>query len=300
MEDSIELAQLATEQKKPVAFLWPRSTGWLLALLLVWLYHSILYRLAVQWAGDPNFSHGFFVPAFSLFVLWQNRKQLNKVRISPSWTGLPIVILALVMLVLGVLGVELFTSRSSFIILLAGLIILFRGWPLFRAVLFPWAFLFLMVPLPAVILQHFTFPLQILASKLATWSLQVVGIPALREGNQIYLPHITLEVAEACSGIRSLMSLSTVAIIYGYLMDRRTVVRMALFVASVPIAVAANSLRIIGTGILVQYFSPRAADGYFHSWWGVFIFVIALIMLYLLHQGICLLWPERQERKENA
>jgi len=289
MESSVELAPPAVEQRKPVPRLWPRAAGWLLVLLLVWLYHSILYRLALQWWGDPNFSHGFFVPAFSLFVLWQDRDQLKKVRISPSWTGLPFVILALVMLVLGVLGVELFTSRASFIVLLAGLIILFRGWPLFRAVLFPWAFLFLMVPLPAIILQHFTFPLQILASKLATWALQSVGIPALREGNVIDLPRFPLQVVEACSGIRSLVSLLTFSIIYGYLMDDRKSVRVALACAAVPIAITANVFRIFVTGLVGQW-NPDLAQGFYHEFQGWLVFVVALGLLFAVHRVINLIW----------
>jgi exosortase D (VPLPA-CTERM-specific) len=290
MESSVELAPMAVEQKRPVALLWPRAAGWLLVLLLVWLYHSILYRLAVQWWGDPNFSHGFFVPAFSLFVLWQSRNRLTKVRISPSWTGLPIVMLGLVMLVLGVLGVELFTSRSSFIVLLAGLIILFRGWPLFRAVLFPWAFLFLMVPLPAIILQPFIFPLQILASKLSTWSLQLVGIPTLRDGNVINLPSISLEVAEACSGIRSLVSLLTLAIIYGYLTEDRNRVRVVLACAAVPIAVLANVFRIFGTGLVGQLWDPAKAKGFFHEFQGWLVFVVALGLLFAVHRLINAIW----------
>ncbi len=290
MESSVELAPMAVEQKKQIALLWPRIAGWILVLLLVWLYHSIFYRLAVQWWGDPNFQHGFLVPAFSLFVLWHKRDQLRKIRVSPSWSGLPIIIFALLMLVFGELGVELFTSRSSFIIMLAGLIILFRGWPLFRAVLFPWAFLFLMVPLPAIILQRFTFPLQILASKLATWSLQTIGTPALREGNQIYLPHITLEVAEACSGIRSLVSLFTLAIIYGYLTEDRNRVRVALACAAVPIAVLANVFRIFGTGLVGQFWDPAKAQGFFHEFQGWVVFVVSLLLLFGLHRLINLIW----------
>ena len=290
MEDSIELPPLAAARNRPVASLWPRVGGWLLLLLVVWLYHSILYRLIMQWAIDPNFSHGFFVPAFALFVLWQDRERLKNVRISPSWTGLPIIILALVMLWLGVLGVELFTSRSSLIVLLAGLIILFRGWPLFRAVLFPWAFLFLMVPLPAIILQQFTFPLQMFTSKLSAWSLEAVGIPVLREGNVIVLASLQLEVAEACSGIRSLVSLFTLAIIYGYLLENRNWVRVVLACSAVPIAVLANVFRIFGTGLLGQLWDPDKAQGFFHEFQGWLIFVVSLLLLFALHRVINLIW----------
>jgi len=279
-------------------------TWWLqlavLGALSLWLYSSTLAHLVGQWYHDPDFSHGFVVPMFSAYVVWLKRRQLARLPVQPSWSGLALLVLGLGVFAVGQLGAELFLARSSMLLVLAGLIVLFMGWTYFGALLFPAAFLILMVPIPAIIFNQITFPLQLLDSHLAAVVLPWFGVPVFRAGNVINLPGIQLNVAEACSGIRSLMSLSTVAIIYGYLMDRRTVVRMALFVASVPIAVAANSLRIIGTGILVQYFSPRAADGYFHSWWGVFIFVIALIMLYLLHQGICLLWPERQERKENA
>ncbi len=287
----LEVDRIPAARKDPVAaFPGLRPGAWLLLLLLVWLYHSIAFHLAVQWAKDPNFSHGFFVPAFALFVLWQNRHRLKTIALSPSWTGLPLLVLGLVMLAFGVLGVELFTSRSSFLVLLAGLIILFRGWPLFRAVLFPLAFSFLMIPLPAIILQRFTFPLQMFASKLAAWSLQAVGIPVLREGNVIMLASLSLEVAEACSGIRSLVSLLTLAIIYGYLIENRNWVRIVLACSAVPIAVIANVFRIFGTGLLGQLWDPDKAQGFFHEFQGWLVFVVSLILLFTLHRLINLVW----------
>ncbi len=267
-----------------------------LAAFSLWLYGSTLFHLVGQWYHDPDFSHGFFVPLFSAYVVWLNRKRLARIPLQPSWSGLALLVVGLSVFAVGQLGAELFLARSSLLLVLAGLIVLFLGWTYFRALLFPLAFLILMVPIPAILFNQITFPLQLLDSHLAAIVLPWFGVPVFREGNVINLPGIQLNVAEACSGIRSLMSLSTMSIIYGYLMDSRTVVRILLFVASIPIAVAANSLRIIGTGLLVQYWSPDAAKGYFHSWWGVFIFVIALIMLYLLHRGVCLLWPERMEK----
>jgi exosortase D (VPLPA-CTERM-specific) len=279
---------------------WPRIQGWSLVLLVGWLYYSILYHLGVQWISDPNFSHGFFVPAFSLYVIWQDRQKLKAIPSEPSWLGLPLVIVALLMLVLGVLGVELFTSRFSLLILLAGLIILFRGWTFFRAVLFPWAFLILMIPLPNLILQKFTFPLQMLASKMSTFLLQVIGVPALREGNVIHLPYMSLEVAEACSGIRSLLSLLTLAIIYGYLMEKRNWVRVVLACAAIPIAVVANGLRIFGTGIVGEYWDPDKAQGFFHEFQGWLIFVVTLILLFALHRVINLIWKPKSGAKEET
>ena len=273
----------------------PWQLGVLLALSL-WLYWSTLARLVAQWWTDPNFSHGFFVPLFSAFVIWQERDRLARITPRPSWFGLAVVLGGMVVLIVGRLGAEIFLDRSSLLLLLAGIVILFFGWNLFRAVLFPWAFLLLMIPIPTIIFNQITFPLQLLASKVAAAVLPIFGVPILREGNVINLPSMALEVAEACSGIRSLMSLVTLAIIYGFLMEKRLWVRWFLALASVPIAVAANSARIIGTGLLVQYWDAEKAEGYFHASWGWIIFVISLIMLYALHALIRLLFPERADK----
>jgi len=271
------------------SFFGEKWANWRIAvvlLLVAWLYAPIVARLAQQWWSDPNFSHGFFVPAFSAFVLWQDRFRLAAISRKPSSWGLPLILLALAMLVLGVFGAELFLSRLSLIALAAGLVIFFLGWQMLRAVLFPLLFSILMVPIPAIVFGQITFPLQILASKLAAWSLPLCGVPVLREGNVINLPAMPLEVAEACSGIRSLLSLTTLAIMYGYLMEKRVGVRTILALASIPIAVAANGFRIIGTGLLVQYWDPDKAEGFFHAFSGWLIFVVSLFMLFMLHQAL--------------
>ena len=270
--------------------LWQVSV---LAVVSVWLYWHTLLHLVGQWWSDPNFSHGFFVPLFSAFVIWQERDRLARITPQPSWAGLIVLLAGLGVLIIGRLGAELFLDRSSLLLVLAGVVILFLGWNLFRVVLFPWAFLLLMIPLPTIVFNQITFPLQLLASKVAATVLPVLGVPILREGNVINLPSMALEVAEACSGIRSLMSLVTLAIIYGYLMERRLWVRWLLAIASVPIAVAANSMRIIGTGLLVQYWDADKAEGYFHASWGWIIFVVSLIMLYALHALVRISFPER-------
>ncbi len=271
-----------------------------LAALSLWLYWSTLGHLVMQWWNDPNFSHGFFVPFFSAFVLWQERGRLARLVPNPSWSGLAVIVLALVTLIVGRLGAELFLARSSLLILLAGVVILFLGWNFFRAVLFPWAFLFLMIPIPTIIFNQITFPLQLLASKVSAAALPLLGVPVLREGNIINLPAMALEVAEACSGIRSLMSLVTLAIIYGYLTEKRIWVRWLLAIAAVPITVAANSVRIIGTGLLVQYWDADKAEGYFHASWGWIIFVISLLMLYALHGLVRLVSPGRADASQPA
>jgi len=264
-----------------------KSLWWQIGILLVllgWIYARILSHLVWQWWHDPNFSHGFFVPLFSLFVLWSDRSRLSSLTPKPSWTGLFILGLASCTLIVGVLGAELFLSRVSLLLMIAGLIVLFAGWNYLRVVLFPWLFLILMIPIPTIIFNEITFPLQILASKVASAILPLLGVPVLRQGNIIMLAQMSLEVAEACSGIRSLLSLITLAIIYGYLMETRIWVRVLLGFAAIPIAVAANSLRIVGTGLLVQYWNPDKAEGFFHAFSGWLIFVISLLMLFLVHR----------------
>lgn len=274
------------------------SWQWAVILLLVvWLYGSILARLFNQWMNDPNFSHGIFVPAFALFLVWKNWERLKSIPASGSWFGLILIVGALLVLLLGVLGAELFLSRTSLLILLAGLMILFQGWNFFRAALFPWAVLVLMIPVPTIILQRFTFPLQIFASKLASTLLPLAGVPVLREGNIIMLPAMPLEVAEACSGIRSLLSLITLAVIYGYLMETRVWVRVLLVILAIPIAVAANSFRIVGTGLLVQYWDPEKAEGFFHTFSGWLIFVVSLMLLFLAHSVVSHIWKRPSQEQ---
>jgi exosortase len=199
----------------------------------------------------------------------------------------------LVLLVLGQLGAENFLARFSILLQLAGFVILFLGWNFFRAVLFPWACLLLMIPIPALILSQVTFPLQLLVSRVSADALELLRVPVALEGNILRLAAMPLEVAEACSGIRSLISMVTLAVIYGFLMERRIWVRWLLAFASVPIAIAANSVRIIGTGLLVQYWDAQKAEGYFHASWGIIIFVVSLLLLYAVHGLIGLFWPEK-------
>jgi len=272
------------------------ATAWqlgILAALCLWLYWGTLAHLVSQWAHNQDFSHGFFVPLFSAFVVWQERDRLARIPVRPSWSGLAILASALLVLIIGQMGAELFLSRASLLLVLAGLTVLFFGWAMFRATLFPWAFLILMIPIPIIIFNQITFPLQLLASRVAGVVLPWFNVPIYREGNIIHLAAMPLEVAEACSGIRSLMTLITLAIIYGFLLERRLWVRVALALASVPIAIIANSGRIIGTGLLVQYWDPDKAEGYFHTSWGWIVFVLCLLLFFSLHRAIVMVWPDR-------
>jgi exosortase len=256
----------------------------LLACVLVYLYGSVFSRLASQWSHDANFSHGFFVPVFALYVLWDRRQTLARVDRRPAWSGLWLLLSGLLCLSVGVLGAELYLSRVSIVPVLGGLAALFLGWRFLRAAAFPWLFLLLMIPPPALIFNQITFPLQIFASEAAANLLPLLGVPVLREGNVIHLPAMALQVAEACSGIRSLMSLVTLAVMYGYVLENRRTLRVLLALAAVPIAVAANSLRIVGTGLLVQYWDPDKAEGFFHTFSGWIIFVVSILLLFAVRR----------------
>lgn len=270
----------------------------LLACGVLVLYARILIHLAESWVENPNYSHGFFVPVFCAWVVWRERRRFAQAPVQPSNAGLFVIFGALGILILGVFGAELFLSRTSLLFLLAGLLIYFRGWKFFRVALFPWAVLFLMIPLPAIVFNQIALPLQFEASKLATGMLGVLGVPVLREGNIIHLPALNLDVVEACSGIRSLVSLITLAAFYGYLCEPRVWRRWLLVLAAIPIAVFANGVRIMGSGLLGQYWSPDKAEGFFHMFSGVLIFAVSLLTLIALHQ--ILSWPSRASHRSLA
>jgi exosortase len=278
--------------------LYPSVLDWkqflILGCFLIALYGAVCVKLVSDWYVLPDFSHGFLIPFFALFLLWDKRNAIAAVPIQPSWAGLSLVVFALVVLILGVFGAELFLSRLSLVLLLAGLVWTLMGAPMLRELRFVLFVLLLAIPLPAVIFNQITFPLQLMASRLASALLPLAGVPVLREGNVIQLPAMQLEVAEACSGIRSLLSLFTVAVLFGYFMEKTTRNRVILALASVPIAVAANVFRIFGTGLCVQYWDPDKALGFFHEFSGWLMFVLSLLCLFLV-QKVMALYESRKE-----
>jgi exosortase len=251
------------------------------------VYYGVLGKLVNDWWQIPDFSHGFLVPPFAAFLIWERRSVLASIKPSPSWSGLAVILFAIGVLTVGIYGAELFLSRSSLLILLAGLVLFFGGRPFLKELSFPLLVLVLAIPLPTLILNQITFPLQIFASKVASDLLPLFGVPVLREGNVIELPLLRLEVAEACSGIRSLMSLFTMAVFYGYFAEKSKWRRVLLVLASIPIAIAANVVRIVGTGLCVQYWDPVKAMGFFHEFSGWVIFIVSLTCLYGIHQLMC-------------
>lgn len=255
-----------------------------LVAAFVWLYWNILSSLVRQWSSDDNYSHGFFVVPLALYFVWERRAALGNAAIRPSSAGLVIVAASLLLLVAGLLGAELFLTRVSLIGVIAGSVLFIWGWEHFRVLAFPIAFLLLMIPLPAIVFNQLAFPLQLVASRAGETAIAAAGIPVLREGNLLHLPGRTLEVAEACSGIRSLVSLLMLAIVLGYFTERRAGPRVILALAAVPIAILANATRVAGTGLASHWISPEAADGFFHTFSGWLMFLVALGGLLLLQR----------------
>lgn len=256
--------------------------AWFGALLLA-CYAPVLMRLGSDWIIDEDMGHGFFVPAVALYIAWQKRDEILATTYRPFLPGLAVVLLGGVQLMAATLGVELFLARTAFIVSLGGILLTMGGWKLLKDLGFPLFLLCFMVPLPAIIYNQITFPLQLLASQIAEHALSAVGIPVLRDGNILELPSQRLSVVEACSGIRSLLSLSFLSLVYGYFFDNKTWMRWVLLVLTVPIALTANAFRVTITGILSEL-NPELAQGLFHSLEGWVIFMIALVMLVAAHK----------------
>jgi exosortase len=268
--------------------------GWLLICALTGaVYYRVLAKLVIDWWQIPDFSHGFLVPIFAAYLVWAKRNTLLETRIAPTWNGIALVVTGLVVLILGVYGAELFLARVSLVILLAGLVLCFGGWELLKELRFVLLVLLLAIPIPSILFNEITLPLQFLASKLASAMLPLFGVPVLREGNVIELPAMKLEVVEACSGIRSLMSLFTLSVFYGYFMEKSNVRRAILAVSSIPIAITANAVRILGTGLCVQYWDPEKAMGFFHELSGWVMFLVSLGCLFIVHR-IMYMFPARR------
>ena len=253
---------------------------------LAWIYEGVLAGLIRQWASDDNYSHGFLVVPLAAYFVWERRHALAKAVARPSLFGPLAVTLSLLVFVTGTLGAELFLARISLIGVLAGVVLFLYGPAHLRLLMFPLAFLFLMVPLPAIVFNQIAFPLQLVASNAGEWVIATAGVPVLRDGNVLQLPSRTLEVAEACSGIRSLISLLMLSVLLAYFTERRLWRRLVLVVATVPLAIVANAIRVAGTGLASEWISPAAADGFFHTFSGWLMFLVTCAGLLAIQKAL--------------
>ena len=246
------------------------------------LYGRLLVGLAMTWTVDGNYSHGLLLLPVAAYLIWSRRLDFSATRRRPAAAGLVVIVGILILLLVATAGVEFFLMRLSAIGVAAGIILFLAGWPWLRLLRFPLGLSLLTIPLPPVLFYQVAFPLQLLATRFGVAALQLLGIPVLREGNLIALAHTTLEVTEACSGIRSLVSMFALAVLYGYFSDPRRAVRMVIAFSSIPIAIVANGLRITGTGIAAHYFGPAAASGFLHTFSGLMVFMTSLLMLVVM------------------
>jgi exosortase len=280
-----------------------------IAFAIIFTYATVMAKLFHDWWNDENYSHGLLIPFIIGYIIWTQRDKLAGVsaRSSLLWGGLAIVF-ALFALWAGVAGAELYTQRLSLILILAGITLYFWGFTILRMLLVPLGLLFLAMPIPAIVFNKIAFPLQLFASRCAVWSMSMLGIPVLRQGNIIELKPLNsfdtkkLEVVEACSGIRSLMTLLTLAVVFAYFthapgensngngsgsskrfgwLKSYWFWRAVILVASaVPIAILTNAFRVSGTGVLAHYYGTAVADGFFHSFSGWAIYIVAFILLF--------------------
>jgi exosortase len=266
---------IAEPGERTMLYVW---CGSIIALLGI--YFPVLSNMVHHWSVVEDYQHGFIIAPLAFFFAWERRWDLEDARIEGSWLGLIPLSVGLISLSIGRLGTELMTMRGGFILTLIGLVLLLLGREIFRILAFPLLFLFLMVPLPQSLVNTIAFPLQLLAARFAVWSLQELGIPALVEGNIIHLAHTELFVHEACSGLRSLMALITLGIVFAYFFKRGVRWIQILLVAStLPIAILVNAFRVALTGFLTHYFGIEAAEGSVHHFQGIMTFGMAFFLL---------------------
>ncbi len=260
----------------------------LLVVGFVFLYSDVVVNLVIQLSTDDNFSNCFLIVPIALYFVWERRVRLAEAARQPTILGIVVLLGSLVLLAFGTLGAELFMTRIALLATLVGLLLFTCGWQHLKILAFPLAFLLLMIPLPAIIFNEIAFPLQLLAARLGAASLLELNVPVLREGNLIVLASTTLEVTEACSGIRSLISLISMGIVIGYFMDPRPSVRTVITLATIPVAIIVNGLRIVGTGLAVQWYGPKASEAFFHAFSGWLLFIVAFVTIFLFQ--LLVLW----------
>jgi exosortase len=270
-----------SSETRPIPFV---AIAWFGVLLIV-AYFPTIKHLVEQWSTDEDVGHGFFVPVVAGYIAWQRRDQLLAIEWKPAWWGVGVMLWGMLQSYVGALGAELFLQRTALSITLVGLLLVLGGVNLVRALAFPLLLLPFMIPIPAVIYNQITFPLQLFATATAEYVLALLGIPVLRDGNVLELASQKLNVVEACSGIRSLLSLTFLSLVYAYFFDKHVWMRWALLIGTVPIAILANAGRVTITGILSEI-NPELAHGFFHSLEGWIIFLIAFAMLLVLHVAI--------------
>lgn len=264
--------------------------------LAIATFAPILYYMALHWKSDANYSHGFLVAPLALYFAWERLPQLKQAPIDPTWWGVVPLLAGSLALTVGRLGVELMSMRIAFVLTLIGILLLTLGRSPSRILAFPLLFLFLMVPLPQSLVNVIAFPLQLTAANLAVGALHRLGIPVLLEGNVIHLAETQLFVAEACSGLRSLMALSTLGVVFAYFFRKNFFERAILIASTIPIAILVNAFRVGLSGYLTHRYGSGAAEGTIHQLEGFLTFGLAFAVLLLEAWLLKALWPQSWRR----
>ncbi|WP_029897879.1 exosortase A [Desulfohalovibrio reitneri] len=259
---------------------WPGWVAFFAVLSLV--YFPVVQGMVEDWATDENYSHGFLVPLIAGYLVYRKRDELNQTPVGTAPIGLAVVAGGVGMLVLGWLASEYFTMRSSLVVVLAGASLFLLGRRVTGKLAAPLAYLLLMVPIPYVLYNAAAFPLKLFVTEISVFTLKTMGVVVWQEGNILMFPHITLEVANACSGLRSIMSLLAIGVAYALIFHRSNIQRALLILSTIPLAVITNALRVVGTGILAKYFGEAAAKGFFHEFAGLFVFMTAVALFVAL------------------
>jgi exosortase len=253
---------------------------------LVFAYSAIGIRLVQQWRDDENYSHGFIVVPIAICFAWQRRHAALSAPRRPTAWGLSLVVASLGLLVVGTLGAELFLARLSLVGVVAGVVLFLFGPACLGALKVPLLFLLLAIPLPTIVLNAVTFPLQLVASRAGEALIRAAGVPVIREGNVIELASLRLEVVEACSGIRSMMALLTCACVVVCIRPTRAATAAVVIAATVPVAIATNALRVAIAGLAAQLAGPWAAEGFLHACSGTVLFLVGLCGLLALERSV--------------
>jgi len=248
-------------------------------VVLLILYLPVLIPLVHDWIDLPDFSHGFLVPLVSIYLVWGKREKLAAPPRPDNW-GFALLLFGLALLFFGKVAAEFFTQRFSLLFVIAGIVLFLLGRDHLRTIAFPLLILVFMIPLPSILLEKITAPMQLIASTCAANSLDLLGIPVLREGNIIHLSNTSLEVAEACSGIRSMITLFALGVLFAYFAKEILWQRILLVLASLPITILVNAFRVSLTGVLAHSFGPAAATGFFHEFSGYVTFTLAAALFF--------------------
>jgi exosortase len=262
--------------------------SFLLAISFLWCFSPVWKGLLNAWSSSDDYSHGFLIVPLSFYIIWQKRDEIRKVKIRPTWLVFPLVLLSLVSYIFADYAEIQTLSPLAMILFLGSSLFFLFGKQFFKVCSFPLFLLLFMVPVPAQIYAELTIPLQLFVTKTTAFILSFIGIPHLREGNVLHLPEHTMQVVQACSGLRSIMSLLTLGAVIGYFSLASNLLRTILFVFAIPIAILVNVVRLLLIVIILYYYNFDLASGVPHTVLGILVFCLAILFFILLRRCLTL------------